>query len=136
MTRIVVDTNLYISSMINKNSRLRLNMVLENLANEILINESLLSEIHQVISRPKFIKYITSQETRSFLELLSERTTFIETKSVVVFSPDPKDDFLLALRSDGQADYLVTGDKKDLLDLKKFESTAIVSLSDFLNLKI
>lgn len=100
MTRIIVDTNLYISSMVNKNSRLRLNLVLENLTNEILINESLLSEIHQVISRPKFRKYITSQEIQSFLELLSERTTFIETKSVVVYSPAPKDDFLLALCPD------------------------------------
>ena len=32
-------------------------------------------------------------------------------------SPDPTDDFLLALSEAGQADYLVTGDKSGLLSL-------------------
>jgi predicted nucleic acid-binding protein len=43
---------------------------------------------------------------------------------------DPKDNFLLALAKDGLADYLITGDR-DLLSVKKFGKTQIVTLNEF-----
>jgi predicted nucleic acid-binding protein len=43
---------------------------------------------------------------------------------------DPNDDFLLALCKDGKANFLLSGDK-DLLVIDVFETTQIVSLSDF-----
>jgi predicted nucleic acid-binding protein len=46
-------------------------------------------------------------------------------------SPDPTDDFLLALSEAGKADYLVTGDKSGLLTLHLHEATRIVSASEF-----
>lgn len=46
-------------------------------------------------------------------------------------SPDPADDFLLALSEAGKADYLVTGDKSGLLSLDRHQATRIVSASDF-----
>ena len=42
-------------------------------------------------------------------------------------SPDPRDDFLLGLCEAGRADWLVTGDKADLLALKRHRSTRIVT---------
>jgi len=45
---------------------------------------------------------------------------------------DSKDNFLLALAEDGNADYLITGDR-DLLVLEKHLTTRIVSFSNFLN---
>jgi uncharacterized protein len=49
-------------------------------------------------------------------------------------SPDPKDDFLLALSEAGSAEYLVTGDKSGLLALGRHKGTWIVSATDFLAL--
>jgi predicted nucleic acid-binding protein len=46
-------------------------------------------------------------------------------------SPDPTDDFLLALSEAGKADYLVTGDKSGLLALGRHKGTQIVSARDF-----
>jgi hypothetical protein len=46
-------------------------------------------------------------------------------------SPDPADDFLLALSEAGRADYLVTGDKSGLLVLERHKNTRIISASDF-----
>jgi predicted nucleic acid-binding protein len=46
-------------------------------------------------------------------------------------SPDPTDDFLLALCEADNADYLVTGDKSGLLDLKRHGPTRIVSARRF-----
>lgn len=46
-------------------------------------------------------------------------------------SPDPTDDFLLAMCEAGKADYLVTGDKSGLLALSRHRATRILSASDF-----
>jgi hypothetical protein len=49
-------------------------------------------------------------------------------------SPDPNDDFLLALCEAGDADYLVTGDKSGLLSLERHRRTLIVSAKKFADL--
>jgi hypothetical protein len=49
----------------------------------------------------------------------------------VIRSPDPTDDFLLAMSEAGKADYLVTGDKGGLLALDCHKATRIISASDF-----
>lgn len=136
MKKIVIDTNLYVSALINLNSRERLDQVLENRSFEILLDISLLKELFEVCFRPKFSRWVNVEQTQSFLEIITERSTIIETTSVIKFSPDPKDDFLLALCQDGKADYLLTGNKIDLLDLKQFGKTSIFSLTDFLNLNL
>ncbi|MEO6684711.1 MAG: putative toxin-antitoxin system toxin component, PIN family [Dyadobacter sp.] len=136
MKKIVIDTNLYVSALINSNSRKRLDVITENYSFEILLDISLLKELHEVCSRPKFSRYVSTEQTQLFLEIINERSTLIETTSVFKFSPDPKDDFLLALCHDGKADYLLTGNKIDLLDLKQFGKTSILSLTDFLNLNL
>ena len=48
-------------------------------------------------------------------------------------SPDPWDNFVLAAVLGGRADYLVTGDKSDLLALRSFGPTRIVTIRQFLD---
>ncbi len=45
---------------------------------------------------------------------------------------DPWDNYLLALVAKGEADFLVTGDKADLLALERFGRTRIVTARRFL----
>ncbi len=132
--RIVIDTNLYVSALINVNFRRRLDMLLLNDALDILLNDTLLAELHEVINRPKFRRYVSPVQIEEFMELLFERAILIEIRSSVLISPDPKDDFLLALCRDGQANYLLTGNKLDLLALRQFENTQILTLTEFLDL--
>ena len=44
-------------------------------------------------------------------------------------SPDPYDNFLLSIAAGGRADYLVTGDKADLLALGRHGGTRIVTVA-------
>jgi len=46
-------------------------------------------------------------------------------------SPDPDDDYLLALSEAGKANYLVTGDKYGLLDLDTHKGAQIISARGF-----
>lgn len=52
----------------------------------------------------------------------------------VAISPDPDDDYLLAIAVAGAADFLITGDKRDLLALRTFRSTRILTVRNFLTL--
>jgi predicted nucleic acid-binding protein len=54
---------------------------------------------------------------------------------VVTASPDPYDNYLLAMAASGSANFLVTGDKRDLLALRLFEGTKIITVRDFLVLQ-
>ena len=130
--RLVIDTNLFVSAVINSRSRAQLDRVLLNLDFLILLDSALLAEVDEVLNRPKFTRYTTRPQINSFLDLLLERCLFVHTTSIVKVSPDPKDDFLLALCLDNRADYLLTGNKVDLLALDHFENTQILSLADFL----
>ena len=50
----------------------------------------------------------------------------------VSISADPSDNYLLAMASAGVADFLLTGDKRDLLSLRLFEGSKIITVRDFL----
>ena len=130
--RLVIDTNLFVSAAIHSRSREQLDRVLLNPALIILVDTTLMDELNEVIHRPKFNRYITDLQIDNFLDLLFERCLFVHTTSIVKASPDPKDDFLLALCLDNQADYLLTGNKNDLLALRQFGVTQILTLSEFL----
>ena len=130
--RVVIDTNLFVSALINQNSRQRLNLVLEKMAIQILSDDALMAEVYEVINRPKFKKYVSQSEINDFYKLIQERTSRVETHSIILVSPDPKDDFLLVICLDGDADYLLTGNKIDLLDLVQFHKTKIITLTEFL----
>ena len=52
----------------------------------------------------------------------------------VAISPDPYDNYLLATAITGSADFLVTGDKRDLLSLERVGATRIISVRAFLEL--
>jgi predicted nucleic acid-binding protein len=62
---------------------------------------------------------------------LEDYIELVKVKSKVDICRDLNDNFLLALSKDGKANFLITGDQ-DLLDLKEFGETKIVSLTNFL----
>jgi hypothetical protein len=56
----------------------------------------------------------------------------VNVKSKIEMCRDSKDNFLLSLAVDGNADYLITGDK-DLLILEKVNKTLIVTIQEYLS---
>ncbi len=99
------------------------------LANEkivLLFSEELLSEFLEVAHRPKFRKYFPETRITELLNLFDHFGEMVEVTSTAGECRDAKDNFLLSLAKDGQADYLVTGDG-DLLDMKTFGNTQIVN---------
>lgn len=128
--KIVIDTNLWISFLITRNFR-KLDKRIKTRAIRIVFSLELIEEFLTVINRPKFKKYFDKSDTEELIDLFEVYGDIFEVKSNVDLCRDKKDNFLLALAKDSQADYLITGDK-DLLELKTFGATKIVLISDYL----
>jgi putative PIN family toxin of toxin-antitoxin system len=129
--KIIIDTNLWISFILTSNYS-KLDQILLNKTISIIFSEELLEEFIDVAVRPKFRKYFSSEDLLSLLNQIEKNCEFVKVKSEVNNCRDAKDNFLLALAKDGNAKYLITGDK-DLIVLGKFEETEIISITDFLN---
>ena len=132
--RIVIDTNDFISALIGKKHREKLTFVLNRPDIEIFGDENLITEIRDVGYREKFRKYVDIEEVDIFIEIISQRLTFIETTFIFFDSPDPDDNYLLSLAYDSKSDYLITGDKKDLLALSPFRGILIIRLYELINI--
>ena len=127
--RIILDTNLWISYLINK----RLSQIDELIFDDrltILFSEESLQEFIEVTNRLKFEKYFSKEDVINLLLLFDFYGELVEIKSNIEICRDPKDNFLLNLAVDGNADYLITGDK-DLLEIGKIDQTSILTFNEF-----
>ena len=130
---IVLDTNWYVSATINRKSRRILHHLLTDSKLQIFYSRELLDEYYRVISRPKFKNQVTLPQVNRFMRLVLPMLSLVKVKSAVQRSRDVKDNFVLSLAKDAKAKYIVTGDL-DLLVLKKYEKTRIVTIAEFLKL--
>ncbi|GHT40961.1 hypothetical protein FACS189443_2050 [Planctomycetales bacterium] len=126
--RIVIDVNSWVSYLMSSKYRKRIKNVL--LSNTLLVSPQFLEELEDVCMRPQFIKYFSFNEYSELQQYLQDEAELIVTVSEIAVCRDPNDDYLLELALDGKADYLITGDN-DLLTLKLFERTKIVSITGF-----
>lgn len=126
--RVAIDTNLWVSALISV--KVRLNDLILDSNLEIVISKALLLELEEVLRREKFRRYFSIEEVEIFLAILQEVALFVEVISNVELCDDPKDNFLLNLSIDSNADFLLTGDN-DLLRLATIQQTKIIKLAEF-----
>jgi predicted nucleic acid-binding protein len=75
-----------------------------------LICREQLDELRATLHKPALAARVKPYKAGRLVNHLSELAENIVSLPRVVRSPDPTDDFLLALSEAGRADYLVTGD--------------------------
>jgi putative PIN family toxin of toxin-antitoxin system len=128
-SRVIFDTNVWISFLIGK----RLSSIKNLISNgqiSIIITQQLLDEINDVTSRERIKKHFQKQTVQEFIELLKNIAEHIDIVPTHFISRDPKDNFLLDLIDFSKADYLVTGDK-DLLEHMPFKTAIILTSAAF-----
>ncbi len=129
--RVILDTNLWISFLLTTGF-VKLDSIFENPNIKLVFSKELLEEFIEVSQRPKFRKYFSLTDLQDLLFSIKEQALFVPVKSTVTVCRDPKDNFLLALAKDSKATHLITGDK-DLLELKTFGKTKIVTIARYLD---
>jgi putative PIN family toxin of toxin-antitoxin system len=88
---------------------------------ELLVSPKLLAELARVLGRPKFRRYTTEREAHAYVGFLQRFATLCaDVESPARLSPDPGDDYLLALARSHSANFLVSGDA-DLCQLENSE---------------
>jgi putative PIN family toxin of toxin-antitoxin system len=126
--RVVLDTNILISGLMSPTGtpgRL-IDAWLKD--RYILVSsEEQLSEFRRASRYDQVAKFITQSNAGTLVNAVRALSIMVERLPVVNLSPDPHDDFLLAIAQAGKAHYLVSGDKSGLLALGKMGNTKIVT---------
>lgn len=83
-SRIIIDTNLWISYLISNNF-FQLDKIINSRFCIIIFSQELLDEFVEVSNRPKFMKYFEPSSIEKILENIEEFAEFIQVHSVVKF---------------------------------------------------
>ena len=111
--RAVVDANVLISAVLSsRGASSELVRAARDGRFELIVSELLLTEFERAFGYPKLRKRVPAEKAAAYIAWLRSHATLAEDPSgpAPVSSPDPDDDYLLALATDRRA-FLVTGDQ-------------------------
>ena len=130
--RIVLDTNALISALLVQHSKpAQLLTAWRRGTFELLTCEPQLAEIREVTRRPALRALIRPALAGELINQLRSMALSTNILPPVDLSPDPFNNFLLSMTQGGQADVLVSGDKRGVLALRSHGSCRIVTVRQF-----
>ncbi len=130
--RVVIDTNVFISALLNPNGTPRKAINLATNQSIILQSESTYEELETRLKKKKFDRYLSKEDRLDFLSSLKERSLFIDVIHETTICSDADDNKFLELAVSGMANYLITGDN-DLLTIKAYQYIPIITSADFVS---
>jgi uncharacterized protein len=135
--RVVLDTTTIISSFIRRDSYPYQAVDLW-FQKEYTLVTSLwqVKELRETTHRPKIQEVVKPYEVGRLINLLKNKAIVLETLPEVTYSQDPKDNPILASAIAGQAQYVVSGDKKHMLSLGVVQGIPITTVKAFVELFI
>lgn len=130
--RVVLDTNILVSALIAPagNPAAIYNAWQQGRFTLLTCTEHL-DELRATFQKPRIADLIKPHKAGRLVNQIRKLAEDIGQLPRVNRSPDPGDNFLLALAEAGKADYLVTGDKSGLLALTSHKSTRIITAREF-----
>jgi uncharacterized protein len=131
--RLVVDTNILISAVLMANTVPR--RVLDRWTHGsvvLLTCDEQIDEFRRASMKPQLRPRLNKVAVGQLVNQLRKAAIMIDRLPAIDLSPDPFDNYLLALAQAGSADYLITGDKPGLLAFGSHGRTRIVTARDFL----
>ena len=132
--RVVLDTNIVVSALLIETSLPAQFLAHWRKGQFILLSaEEQIAELNRVTRYPRIRERLSPATAGRLVNQIRELSVMVGPLPTVDVSPDPYDNYLLAMARAGKADYLVTGDKADLLSLGKYEGTRIVSARRFMD---
>jgi putative PIN family toxin of toxin-antitoxin system len=133
--RLILDTNILVAALITRGTPPdKLYEAWRDGRFTLLTSELQIEEIRRVTRREGIRFRIHQAEAGRLVNDLRRLATLIDHLPTLDISSDPYDNFLLAMAQAGQADLLVTGDKRDLLSLSSYQGSRILTARDALGL--
>jgi putative PIN family toxin of toxin-antitoxin system len=130
--RVVIDINILVSALIVPTGQPAavIRMWLDGKFT-LLTCATHVDELRATLHKPRIAELIKPYKAGRLINQVKKLAENVDPLPPVERSPDPDDDYLLALAEAGKAGYLVTGDKGHLLDLDTHKGTRIISARDF-----
>jgi uncharacterized protein len=130
--RVVLDTNILVSAlMIQTGNPAAIYRAWQEGHFILLTCVEHLDELRATLRKPAIAERIKPYKAGTLVNEIKKLAENVDALPRVRRSPDPADDFLLALAEAGGADYLVTGDKSGILLLEQHKGTRIASARAF-----
>jgi len=130
--RVVLDTNILVSALLLQQGHpAEIYRAWQEGNFTLLTCAEQLDELRQTLRKPAIAERIKPYKAGRLVNELKGLAEDVGVLPRVQRSPDPTDDFLLAMSEAGNADYLVTGDKSGLLALARHQNTRILSARHF-----
>jgi hypothetical protein len=131
--RVVLDTNILLSALINRHGiPAQLIVAWRERRYDLLTSTEQLLELGGVARRPVLRARIIPSTVGRLIRDLRKLAEVLTRLPEVDRSADPADNFLLAMVEAGAADYLVSGDRRGVLDLGTHGVTQIIKAREFL----
>lgn len=126
--RLVLDTNLLIRALISEQGApARLIDAWDEQQFVLLSSEEQLEEFKTVTRRERLAPFIERSDVGRFINQIRAEALILDKLRRIDRSVDPADNFLLAMAEAGEADYLVSGDRRGVLALAHHGRTKIVT---------
>jgi len=130
--RVVLDTSVLVAALITPGTPPdRIYQAWRKRRFERVTSEWQLGEFRRVSRYPRLRPYLMPAEAGAMVNGLRREGIVLKTLATISRSSDPDDDPILATAVGGEADYLVTGDKRGLLVLGNIGRTRIVAARAF-----
>jgi putative PIN family toxin of toxin-antitoxin system len=126
--RLVLDTNLLISALISEQGApARLIDAWDDQRFVLVSSKEQLEELKTVSRRERLAHFIERSDVGRFINQINAEALILQKLPLVDRSADPADNFLLAMAVAGEADYLVSGDRRGVLVLAQHGRTQTVA---------
>ena len=132
MQKIVIDTNVIVSALIQRSFPYHIinDLFIENKI-QLCVSEELLAEYFEVLARPKFSKFhdFFIRAEALLVEIETKATKFTPTIKLDLVS-DADDNMILELADECLADFVITGNTTDFT-FPIYKQTKIVSPKEY-----
>ncbi|MDE0027299.1 MAG: putative toxin-antitoxin system toxin component, PIN family [Spirochaetaceae bacterium] len=126
--RVVLDTGILIAALITRNTPPdQLYQLWRKRRFTLITSELQLDEFRRVTRYRKLRRYLKPHEVGTLVRGVRARASIVSDLPDIDLVDDPGDNLVLATALAGDADYLVTGDRRHLLHLKKVRQTRILT---------
>jgi len=133
--RVVLDTSVLISALISPGGWPDRLYQAWRVGRFVLVTSpEQLDEFRRVSRYPRLRPYIQPAAAGTMLNEIKLVAEMLKKLPKVERSPDPGDNFVLAMAEAGQADYLVARDKTGLLELKQHATAQIVTVQTMIEI--
>jgi len=135
MTRVVIDTNVWLSALLWGGQPSLIIQLIEKKQIQAISSENILAELTDILQKPKLQKRLNQLKfSADEVVIVAKRLMILVVIEEVIIPKlrDPKDQMVLATAIAGDAQIVISGDK-DLLVLHPYENISILLPQEFLS---